>query len=70
MRHQVHGAPTCEVLDASSAAGSLLKAHRIAHFLPQLTPTLLSNSASHAHSCYSSGLGDANPAAVCKACLL
>ena len=68
--HLVHGAPTCEVLDASAAAGSLLKAHCIADFLPQLTPTLLSNSASHAHSCYSTGLGDANPAAVCKACLL
>ena len=70
VRQLVHGVPTCEVLDASVAAGSLLKAHSVAHFLTQLTPTLLSNSASHAHSCYSSRLGDTNPAAVCKACLL
>ena len=70
MWHLVHGAPTCEVLDAGAAAGALLKAHCIAHFLPQLAPTLLSHSASHAHSCHPPRLGDANPPTICKAGLL
>jgi hypothetical protein len=40
---------TREVLDACVAAGPVFKAHRIAHFLTQLTPALLCHTPRNSH---------------------